>query len=238
MSPSNYEVRVTSASDFEVRAMPTGFQFRGYAAVFNALSEDLGGFVEQIARGAFAKTIQEADVRALWNHDPNFVLGRNKAGTLRMWEDTHGLGYEVDAPDTQAARDLAVSMERGDVDQSSFGFSTVADDWNLTERDYPLRTLLEVRLFDVSPVTFPAYEAASSGVAIRSAAKHFGVDPTDITDLRALIKGEDPETRTESTQSDQSQDAPGDAHATDISAMRRLIEAKNLPADITQKLGR
>lgn len=238
MSPSNYEVRFTSACDFEVRALPTGFQFRGYAAVFNSLSEDLGGFVEQIVRGAFTKTIQEADVRALWNHDPNVVLGRNKAGTLRMWEDTHGLGYEVDAPDTTAARDLAVSMERKDVDQSSFGFSTVADEWELTERDYPMRTLLEVRLFDVSPVTFPAYEAASSGVALRSAAKHFGVDPADITDLRALIKGEDPEARTEPTQSDENQSTPGEPHVPDFSALRQLMDSKALPSDISKKLGR
>ena len=59
-----------------------------------------------IAPGAFRKTIQESDVRALFNHDPNFVLGRNKAGTLRLYEDGDGLGYEVDLPDTQAARDV------------------------------------------------------------------------------------------------------------------------------------
>lgn len=233
MSPSNYEVRHVANSEFEVRSLPTGFQFRGYAAVFNSLSEDLGGFVERIAHGAFAKTIQDADVRALWNHDPNHVLGRNKSGTLRLAEDSRGLEYEVDAPDTQVARDLATSMERGDVSQSSFGFSKVRDDWGVTERDYPLRTLEEVRLFDVSPVTFPAYEAASSGVAMRSLAAHLGLSVEDIEnieDVRALIARE--------TQEEQNQGAPSEPHAPDFTFLRRQLKEMALPSDIAAKLGR
>src|SRR5690625_3155533 len=89
----------------------------GYAAKFDRASGDLGGFTEIIRRGAFAKTIQEADVRALWNHDSNYVLGRSKSGTLRLVEDDEGLRIEVDPPDTQWARDLVKSIERGDVDQ-------------------------------------------------------------------------------------------------------------------------
>lgn len=144
----------------ELRVAGEGDQPRkinGYAAVFNELSEDLGGFIERIKPGAFAKTLQEADVRALWNHDPNYVLGRTKPGTLRLAEDQTGLAIEIDPPmEAQWARDLMVSMIRGDVDQMSFGFRTIRDEW-VTAGEQIVRTLLEVQLYDVSPVTFPAY---------------------------------------------------------------------------------
>lgn len=198
------------ATEFEVRAKPTGGHVvDGYAAKFNRLSQNLGGFVEQIAPGAFAKTIQEADVRALFNHDPNIVLGRNKAGTLRMSEDGTGLYYEVDMPDTTVARDLVESMRRGDISQSSFGFATVSDEWGFTEQDFPLRTLGEVKLYDVSPVTYPAYLDTDSQVA-RSALRHLAeVRSLDLDavaaaatagDLRSLILGEAPADEEERTE--------------------------------------
>jgi hypothetical protein len=89
------------------------------------------------------------------------VLGRNKSGTLRLAEDDKGLAIELDPPDTQWARDLMTSMKRGDINQMSFGFETVLDEWNekLTER-----TLIELKLFDVSVVTFPAYRQTSAVV--------------------------------------------------------------------------
>ncbi len=135
----------------------------GYGAVFNSLSEDLGGFREMIMPGAFASAIAEDDVRALFNHDASLVLGRNRAGTLRLSEDELGLRYEIDPPDTQYARDLLVSLDRGDVDQSSFGFMAVEESWRspTEEQPLPIRMLHQVRLFDVSPVTFPAYHATS-----------------------------------------------------------------------------
>jgi hypothetical protein len=133
----------------------------GHAAVFEKLSEDLGGFREKIAAGAFKKTIQEADVRGLFNHDANYVLGRNKAGTLTLSEDQRGLAIEALPPDTQWARDLTVSMDRGDITQMSFGFQTVRDIWEEEMGKTPIRTLQEVKLFDVSVVTFPAYPQTS-----------------------------------------------------------------------------
>lgn len=145
----------------------------GYAAVFNKWSEDLGGFREKIRPGSFAKSITKDDVRALWNHDSNYVLGRNTNGTLKLSEDTRGLHVEIDPPDTQWARDHMVSIERGDVTQMSFGFFTVADDWNypdekgMAKGKLAERELIEADLFDVSPVTYPAYPQTK--VAVRSA---------------------------------------------------------------------
>lgn len=152
----------------------------GYAAVFNEVSEELYGFREMIMPGAFRDVIEAEDVRALINHDPNLVLGRTTAGTLRLIEDERGLRYEIDPPDTQYARDLIVSLERGDVDQSSFAFRVKPEDeeWRgPTEDDpLPLRMIYKFsRLFDVSPVTYPAYEATSVDVRALDKAKELAV---------------------------------------------------------------
>jgi HK97 family phage prohead protease len=140
----------------------------GHAAVFNALSSDLGGFREQIAPGAFADAIKTDDVRALFNHDPNFVLGRNKSGTLDLAEDARGLAIKIDMPDTKTVRDLVVApIERGDISQMSFQFSAIDQAWDGGENNNApvVRTLKKVRLFDVAPVTFPAYP--QTDVAVR-----------------------------------------------------------------------
>lgn len=133
---------------------------RGYAAVFNSWSNDLGGFTERIAPGFFDKVLG-SDVRALFNHDPNHLLARSKSGTLRVGVDERGLWYEYDDPGTQLSRDLVTLMQRGDLDQSSFAFSlaeTNGDKWEKINGKWT-RTLLEASgLYDVSPVTYPAYE--------------------------------------------------------------------------------
>lgn len=148
----------------------------GYASVFNREATIGGFFREKIAPGAFKAAVKEDDVRALFNHDPNYVLGRTTAGTLDLSEDETGLRYEVAPPDTQWARDLMVTVQRGDVNQSSFGFTVVREEWTNPENraELPLRTILEARLFDVSPVTYPAYEettaeARSAAEAMRTA---------------------------------------------------------------------
>lgn len=139
----------------------------GYAAVYNQRSEDLGGFVELIAPGAFDGALEKSDIRALYNHDPNYVLGRVRAGTLEVASDKKGLRMENTPPGTQWANDLIVTMERGDVDQMSFSFRTGRDRWEEEEGGTVLRTILEVEeLFDVSPVTYPAYPDTT--VAVRS----------------------------------------------------------------------
>jgi HK97 family phage prohead protease len=140
----------------------------GHAAVFNEPADIGGWFMEQIEPGAFKESIKKDDVRALFNHDPNYVIGRNKAGTLKMKEDERGLAVEINPPDTQFARDLAVLMERGDITQMSFAFSVLEEEWSYGKKkdDPDVRTIKKVRLFDVSPVTYPAYEGTD--IAIRS----------------------------------------------------------------------
>lgn len=142
----------------------------GHAAVFDEPADIAGLFVERVAKGAFTETVKEDDIRALFNHNPDFVLGRNISGTLRLKEDDTGLAIEVDPPDTQVARDLMTSMERGDVSQMSFGFMVEKQTWEDHDDGTVTRTLDKVRLLDVSPVTFPAYP--QTDVAVRELRSH------------------------------------------------------------------
>jgi uncharacterized protein len=151
----------------EIRADPETRIIAGHAAVFNTLSEELFGFREQVAPGAFAQSIGADDIRALFNHDPSLILGRNRSGTLSLAEDETGLAVSIEAPDTQAGRDAITSIRRGDVSGMSFGFITQDDSWDMID-EMVIRTLKRVRLFDVSPVTFPAYPSTDVSVARRS----------------------------------------------------------------------
>ncbi|HCQ48825.1 HK97 family phage prohead protease [Achromobacter sp. AGC39] len=135
-------------------------QIAGYAAVFNTRSALLfGTFVEEIAPGAFDDVMGD-DVRALFNHDPNFVLGRTRSNTLRLEIDSRGLAYTIDPPETQTVRDLVLTpLKRGDVTGSSFGFRVApdGDEWR-REGEIIVRTIHKLaELRDVSPVTYPAY---------------------------------------------------------------------------------
>jgi hypothetical protein len=144
-------------------------QLVGYAAKFDVWSDDLGGFREKIAPGAFDRALREGhDVRALVNHEPSLILGRSTAKTLRLSIDQVGLRMELDLPQTQVGRDIATSVERGDIDQMSFGFRTEPGGsvWDL-DADPAERVITEIaELFDVSVVTFPAYP--QTDVALRS----------------------------------------------------------------------
>lgn len=154
----------------------------GYAAVFNRQSENLGGFTEIIRPGAFRKAL-DSDVRALFNHDSNYVLGRTTNGTLELEENQTGLKFTATPPDTQWARDLIKSIERGDINQCSFSFSVGKDGEKWTEKkDLALREILEVNYVgDVGPVTFPAYPQTS--VQARSIITEAGLNFDDLTAL-------------------------------------------------------
>jgi uncharacterized protein len=166
------ERRSVTAGELRVERMDgKSTKIGGYAARFNSESVDLGGFVERIAPGAFTRTLSGSDVRALLNHNTDIVLGRQKAGTLRLAEDANGLAFELDLPDTTAGRDLAVSIERGDVAEMSFLFKMRKDQWAKLGPDQWLRTLLDVDLKEISPVTFPAYPSTEVGMRADVGAK-------------------------------------------------------------------
>jgi uncharacterized protein len=143
--------------DVDVESIDTrGKTLHGYAAVYNVESEDLGGFREKIAPGAFSGVL-DADVRALLNHDPSQVLGRTKSGTLRLFDEQRGLRFEVDLPDSPLGENVREAVRRKDIDGASFRFTVDRDSWS-----GDLRTVESVReLKDVTVATFGAYPAAS-----------------------------------------------------------------------------
>ena len=141
--------------------------------MFDTLSTDLGGFREKIERGAFTDSLNNNDeVHALYNHDSNKLLGRRGAGTLRLHEDDHGLRIEIDPPNTTDGNDVVELLRRGDLVSMSFGFYNVEDSWETRDGE-DVRTVKSAKLFDVSVVSNPAYDATEVGVtrceaAIRS----------------------------------------------------------------------
>lgn len=170
---SKREIRTMTLDRIEIRADEGDGDgvgtLSGHAAVFNKFSDPIFGmFLEKIAKGAFSRAIKEKqDVRALINHDDNLLLGRTKSGTLRLAEDDEGLSVDIDLPDTTFARDLAETIRRGDMDQMSFSFIPMREEWasEAGPDGEDVRTIMDVDLFDVSPVTFPAYP--DTDVAVR-----------------------------------------------------------------------
>jgi HK97 family phage prohead protease len=193
--------RREALQDLEVRAEGNGMTLRGYAAVFNSPSQPLP-FIETIERGAFADSLKSRnDVKLLWNHDTSTVLGSTRAGTLRLIEDERGLLVEADLPDTQAGRDAATLIQRGDVTAFSFGFRIPAggDVWASASE----RVLKRVNVHEVSVgVAFPAYTATDGSATVRSMnelsekiirlAELRGVSADELTDaLLALEAGDE-----------------------------------------------
>jgi HK97 family phage prohead protease len=181
----------------ETRAKSGDRTIGGYAALFERLSQNLGGFVEEVQRSAFNKSRGDGwpDVLARYNHDDNRLLGTSDARTLRLSVDETGLLYDVDLPASRA--DVFELVERGDVRQSSFAFVTFEDDWSMTDQGFPKRSLVSVRLVDVAPVNTPAYLDTSvgkrdntRGVALRSLATKVDAPFDDVLaaeDLRKFL---------------------------------------------------
>jgi HK97 family phage prohead protease len=155
----------------------------GYAAKFARMSQNLGGFVEQIDPAFFNKSRGDGwpGVVARYNHDDNMLLGTSGAGTLSLSVDEVGLGYDVALPTSRG--DVYELVQRGDVRQSSFAFIAFEDDWTTTDQGFPLRTLVSGRLLDVAPVNTPAYEDTSVG--LRSLAEKFHAD---LDEVRTMAK--------------------------------------------------
>jgi len=185
---SKFEQRVM-VSDLEVRS-EDGMTLEGYAAVFNSRSENLGGFTETIAPGAFSQTLKARnDIKLLWNHDTSAVLGSTRAGTLELREDEKGLRVMAELPDTTLGRDISYLVKRGDIDSFSFGFSVMEDSWNSAGNE---RTLESVRLFEVSLVSFPAYSATAGTAVVRGLdkiAKRADVDADELADALLKVEG-------------------------------------------------
>jgi HK97 family phage prohead protease len=157
------EIVEQRAYDGELKAAVEGRTVEGYASVFNSMSEDLGGFREIILPGAFSEVLDN-DVRALYNHDSNYLLARTTSGTLELKEDDKGLYYRFEMPNTSYGNDMLELFRRGDLSQSSFGFTVEKDSWRMQDGQH-VRYIERVgSLFDVSPVVYPAYTAASSGL--------------------------------------------------------------------------
>jgi uncharacterized protein len=149
------------------RAEDGSIGFKGHAAMFDSrtlIGSKRWGFYEEIAPGAFRKTIGEADVRFLFNHDPSFILARNKAGTMRLAEDDQGLAVDADMGPYSWAGDVAVGLDRGDLTQMSFAFDPIKWERSADDDGIPVYRLTEVRLWDVSVVTYPAYEDTDAGL--------------------------------------------------------------------------
>jgi len=172
---------------FEVRESENGMTFYGYAAKFNSRSENLGGFYEVIEPGAFGRSLKSRnDVKLLVNHDTGRVLASSRSKTLRLYEDSVGLRVEADLPNTTDGRDMAELLKRGDLSSMSFGFNVIKDAWN-SEGD--MRTLKSVRLFEVSIVAFPAYQATEASVrGLDKVAQRAQVDADALADVMLRIE--------------------------------------------------
>lgn len=172
------ERRFYPFADAELRVVDTDKGTKkiiGRAAVFNKLSQDLGGFKEKLDRKSFENCLKRCDVRGLRNHDSNHLLGRTKSGTMRLWTEDDALYYDIDVPETQEGRDTTTLINRGDIDGSSFSF-TIGEGGDRWERsgDEVIRTVNEVRdLFDVGPVTYPAYLQTSTGTRMLGECRSF-----------------------------------------------------------------
>jgi hypothetical protein len=158
----NREVRYLSGAEIRAKSDNT---IEGYAACFDVLSEDLGGFRERIRPGAFAPALRDSlgGCACLFNHDSSLLLGRVRAGTLTLSEDAAGLFFRCVLPPTETGRSVHSAISRGDCDQCSFGFSVGEDGQEWEESGgVVIRTLTAIdHLYDVSPVTFPAYSQTS-----------------------------------------------------------------------------
>lgn len=180
--PADIEKRVLSQCDMAIedRADDDGLpKLVGYASIFGRKTELWPGVFERVQEGAFKRALEEgADVRALVDHDPSKIIGRNKAGTLELLENKRGLKVTIHPPDTQVGRDIVESIRRRDVTQMSFSFRVVEESWKDHQDGTSTRTLMDVDLFDVAPTTYPQYPDTT--IATRSLALHRGLEPGEV----------------------------------------------------------
>jgi len=148
------------------------------------MSEDLGWFKEKVRKGAFVRSLKEQPVLAFWNHNSDIVLGNTENNTLKAWEDEVGLRFELELPDTTAGNDAGKLIERGDVRGVSFGFNTRKEEWDETDKNNPIRTLVDVQLYEISPTPLPAY--TQSNVSARAVMDEHNEELKKLSEAREL----------------------------------------------------
>lgn len=178
------ERRIISTSVELRKKDGTPGMLQGYGALYESMSEDLGGFREVIRAGAFDRALREGqDILIRAEHDSKLLLGRTSSGTARVTADDKGLRYEVDVPDTQAGRDTMELVRRRDISQSSFAFSIptpeTGERWSVQADGSILRELLDVDLHDCAPVSTPAYSQTSVSARALDQAKATKPEPPD-----------------------------------------------------------
>ena len=181
----------------EVRHIPVNVEIReeegknyldGYVVEFEKQSHLIWFFREKVRKGAFEETLRNDTIKGLFNHNTDLVLGSTKSGTLKLQEDDRGLKFELELPNTTAGKDAAESIKRGDIDGVSFGFQSITDEWDETDPQEPIRTLVKVKLFEISPTAFPAYpDSQVSARSVKDAYKRFA-DTAQGSDQSAEIK--------------------------------------------------
>lgn len=161
------ERRYFTIDAIEMRADDGKEKIKGHSAVFDKLSEDLGGFREKIKKGAFSRSIKAAaagtktEIKVLWNHNSDFPLASTYNGSLRLAEDDKGCPFDFDPMDTPVTNYFYEAIRTGVVHQMSFAFRAVKDEWDNSDPKNPVRTLIDVDLIEISPVSFPAYPQTS-----------------------------------------------------------------------------
>lgn len=198
MKLDSIEHRTLPANQAELRAIAEGEaapRLEGYPALFNVLSEDMFGFRERVLPGAFTEALA-GDVWAVWNHNRDLVLGRNRAKTLELAEDSKGLRAVIHPPRTPLHDSYVESVRRGDVSQMSFSFRTLEDLWIYDDKQSPIRELVRVKLLEISPAIFVAYpktRVAARALAVAAELRGLPIDAGFLQDdcaeaeLRTLI---------------------------------------------------
>jgi len=210
MSDQDREIRVLGLEGLEIRhsGRPNeGFTLRGYAAVYNQTSHDLGGFREQIAPGAFDEVLTtDPDVHLTWDHDTRYVAARTKNNTLHLSSDDTGLFIDAQVGNYTWAKDLRTALERGDINQGSFAFNVAdgGDEFAADDDGNVMRTIRNIGgLYDVTVTAQGAYPQTSLA-AVRSLAKVTGRPPEEVeAALVAPQEGQGDETEPRSAETDE-----------------------------------
>lgn len=181
---STLEVRTVPATIEKINVDGRMPSISGYAATYNTLSQDLGGFREIIRPGSIQP---HTDVRALLGHERANLLGRTKSGTLKLNLDEKGVGFSLELPNTTLGRDVAEMLQRGDYDSMSFGFKTTKDVWS-TSSEGTIRELHGIDLREISIVAEPAYSGTSVSVRALERAVQISKEHISVENLETRLK--------------------------------------------------